>query len=245
MKVDGEPPADPAPAPEAHRALEERLGHRFADTELLSTALTHRSWAAESVTTRTYERLEFLGDAVLGLLAAEWLYRTVEQPEGELSRLKAYLVSETVLARQAELLGIGDALLLGTGEERSGGRAKGSLLADALEAVLGAIYLDAGLEAARRVAVPLLERALAGYEDAAAADAKTALQEVLQARGAALPDYRLVRASGPDHAKTFAVECWAEGQLLGVGTGSSKKRAEKAAAAAALEALQGGPPGAG
>jgi ribonuclease III len=219
--------------------LEARTGHRFADRELLAAAVTHRSRVAEAEAGENYERLEYLGDAVLGLLAADWLLRAFpEEGEGQLSRLKGYLVSEPVLARFARDLDLGAALRLGIGEERSGGREKPSLLADAFEALLGALYLDGGLEAAARVAAPLLEQGLASYERSVVTDAKTALQELLQARGAEPPEYRLVEESGPDHVKHFRVECWGLGRRLGGGEGTSKKRAEQAAAAAALADLR-------
>jgi ribonuclease-3 len=224
---------------EGRQPLAERLGHAFADGTLLVSALTHRSASQEGGERGSYERLEFLGDAVLGVLAAEWLYRELaEEDEGELSKIKSYLVSEPVLAGFAAELELGGLLRLGVGEERSGGRDKPSLLADALEAVIGALYLDGGLEVARRVVTPLLARGLEAYHAGAARrDAKTALQERLQGEGGEPPEYRLVATSGPDHQKRFAVECWAAGCLLGRGEGSSKKRAEQAAAAAAMEEL--------
>jgi len=243
--------ASPAGAPEDSAAarrheLEARLGHPFADGELCERALTHRSGAQESAQDGeergSYERLEFLGDAVLGLLAGEWLYRRFPADEGELSKRKSYLVSEPVLAEHARALGLGPLLRLGVGEERSGGRDKPSLLADALEAVIGAVYLDGGLEAARRLVEPLLERGAAEYQlGAARRDAKTALQERLQADAGALPEYRLAGSSGPDHEKQFVVECWAAGRCIGRGAGSSKKRAEQEAAADALLRLEGQP----
>jgi ribonuclease-3 len=148
----------------------------------------------------------------------------------------AYLVSREVLARRAATLGLGEELRLGVGEERSGGRGKASLLADTLEAVLGAVYLDGGLERARRIAADLLEEGLAALA-ATAADPKTRLQEVVQARGWPLPGYRLVEEAGPDHDKRFTVECLLQGQAAGSGSGRSKKLAEQEAAAAALRTL--------
>jgi ribonuclease-3 len=219
--------------------LEERLGHVFADPELLRTALTHRSRAHEAGEDAHYERLEFLGDAVLGLVTAEWLYATLEEePEGELAKLKSYLVSAPVLARHAGRLGLGTLLRLGVGEERSGGRTKESLLADTMEAVLGALYLDSGLDAARRVVMPMLERGMARHARIRAADAKTTLQERLQAEGRELPDYQVAAATGPDHRKQFTVDCVIDGRVAGSGCGPSKKKAEQAAAAVALAALQ-------
>ena len=227
-------------------ALETRLGHRFKRADLLELALTHRSFANEQGRDDHYERLEFLGDAVLGLVTAQWLFeRHPELPEGELSKRKAQLVSRTALARFAAAIELGPALYVGVGEERSGGRAKASLLADSMEAVLGAVYLDAGLDAAARVIHRLLESWLeperAGPLDGAqpfgASDAKTQLQELVQAWGGERPDYRLAGSSGPDHNKVFIVECWVEGELSGRGEGSAKKLAEQRAAAAALELL--------
>jgi ribonuclease-3 len=214
--------------------LEKSLGHRFKRPDLLDLALTHRSWANEQGVPEHYERLEFLGDTVLGLVTAEWLYENhPELPEGELSKRKAQLVSRPTLARHAEKLDLGPCLKIGVGEDRSGGRAKANLLADSMEAVFGAVYLDAGLDAARTVIVPMLEE---GEEPVQllAADAKTQLQEVTQALGWDLPEYRLTGTTGPDHSKTFTVECWVGGELAGQGEGPSKKTAEQKAAAEAL-----------
>jgi len=221
-------------------ALEARLGHTFVDRALLRRALTHRSATQEGPDAASYERLEFLGDAVLGALAAEWLYQQLAaDDEGELSKVKSYLVSESVLAAFAQELELGPLLRLGVGEERSGGRAKPSLLADALEALIGALYLDGGLELTRSFVAPLLRAGLDAWKSGAAQrDAKTALQERLQAAGGEPPEYRLAGTSGPDHQKRFVVECWSEGRLLGTGEGSSKKRAEQAAATAALAAAE-------
>jgi len=221
------------------RSLEKRLGHRFSHPALLEEALTHRSFAFEVGDGSNYERLEFLGDSVLGLLAAEWLYRRFpEYPEGELAKLKSRLVSEPMLAPFSRQLGLGETMRLGVGEERSGGCNKPSLLADALEAVIGALFLDGGLKAARRLVDEFLESALESENRARPYDAKSVLQEVAQARGWDLPEYRDVEESGPDHRKTFAVECWLRGEAVGYGRGRSKKLAQQAAAARALEAVE-------
>lgn len=221
--------------------FEKRLGYRFRHPELLEAALTHRSFAHEQGRDDHYERLEFLGDAVLGLAAAEWLYRRYpDLPEGELSKLKGHLVSRPVLARHARGLELGRELRLGVGEERSGGRRKASLLADVFEAVLGAVYLDAGLEEAVALARPLLEDGLERRSGHLHDDPKTVLQEAVQARGWGLPEYELVKESGPDHAKTFTVECRLQGEAAGVGEGRSKKIAEQEAAAEALDGLLDG-----
>lgn len=219
-------------------SLEKSLGHRFKRSDLLELALTHRSWANEQGTPEHYERLEFLGDAVLGMVTAEWLYQNhPELPEGELSKRKAQLVSRPSLAHHAEKIDLGPALKIGIGEDRSGGRTKASLLADSMEAVFGAVYLDGGLEAARSVILPMLEEAGEEPVQLLAADAKTQLQEVTQALGLDLPEYRLTGAAGPDHSKVFTVECWVGGELTGRGEGPSKKMAEQKAAAEALAAI--------
>jgi ribonuclease III len=221
--------------------LEERLGYRFRRPELLARAITHRSYANEQGSEEHYERLEWLGDAVLKLVTAELLFdRYPDEREGDLSKRVNHLVSEPVLAAWAAALGVSDELKLGVGEEKGGGRGKDSLLADSLEALFGAIYLDGGLEKARAAVRPMLDRALAADAEALHGDSKTALQELTQARGWDLPDYRLVAETGPDHDKRFAVECWIAGECAGRGEGSSKKLAQQRAAAATLERLVGG-----
>lgn len=218
--------------------LEKRLDHRFKRPDLLELALTHRSYANEQGVPEHYERLEFLGDAVLGLVTADWLYANhPELPEGELSKLKAQLVSRNTLAKHAEEIELGPALRIGVGEDRSGGRTKASLLADSMEAIFGAIYLDGGLDAARCAILDMLEGAGTERTQQRVTDAKTELQEVAQALGWDLPEYRLVGAEGPDHNKVFSVECWLNGELAGKGEGPSKKMAEQHAAADALSRL--------
>ncbi len=220
------------------QVIEEALGHRFGCHDLLRMALTHRSYSNERGEDDNYERLEFLGDAVLGLVTSHWLYeRYPGRPEGELAKLKSFLVSAPVLSQLAEDVGIGALLRLGVGERRSGGHGKASILADAMEAVLGAVYLDAGLEAARGVIVPILESTLDERSRIVHVDAKTLLQEEVQARGWGLPDYRMAGESGPDHRKVFTVECLVESRVVGTAEGRSKKQAEQGAAAAALEEL--------
>ena len=221
--------------------LQERLGYQFADEALLTQALTHRSAVSERLAGASYERMEFLGDAVLGLVSTTWLFETrPDEPEGELTRLKSRLVSATALAAHAEHMGVGDCLLLGHGEEHSGGRLKHSLLADAMEAVLGAVYLDGGLEAAASVIHELLEASPLDGEDAGVplVEAKNELQELLQGRGLPLPIYSVLRESGPDHEKSFEVEVSQEGRVLGIGRGKSKKAAEQEAALVALASLE-------
>ena len=222
----------------AKSELEEALGYRFRDRELLGLALTHRSHANERGLPEHNERLELLGDAVLGLVVADWLFRAhPELPEGELSKRKSYLVSAPALAGFAAGLGVGRALRLGVGEERSGGREKPSLLADTLEALLGAVYLDGGVEPVRRIVAPFLEHVVERRSRVLETDAKTRLQEELQGRGWPLPEYRLIAETGPDHAKSFVVECRIRDRPAGRGEGRSKKVAEQSAAAEALEGI--------
>ncbi len=219
--------------------LQEALDYQFEDLDLLRLALTHRSYSNERGQRNNYERLEFLGDSVLGLVTSHWLYeRFPRQPEGELARLKSYLVSAKSLARMAEDLALGASILLGVGEERSGGRSKVSILADTMEALFGAVYLDRGLAAAQDIIQRLLEQAYATADELRQGDPKTVLQEYAQSHSWRLPVYRLVGQEGPDHAKIFTVECWLEGKPAGRAEGGSKKVAERRAAAAALDWIQ-------
>ena len=222
-------------------ALERAIQYRFRDRGLLEQAMTHTSRANEDPSggVADNESLEFLGDALLGFVIADQLFRDFPMfDEGEKSKSKAALVSTTTLARQAERLQLGDHLLLGRGEEKTGGRRKQALLADGYEALIAAIYLDGGIEHARafigREFAPLM--AGIGQEGVAGHDYKSALQELLQARELPLPDYRLMATLGPDHQKQFQVEVVVDGQALGQATGASKKEAEQEAARAALGA---------
>ena len=221
--------------------LEARLKYRFRDTGLLERALTHRSSAHEAAAGGgDYERMEFLGDALLGLLVAEWLLdRHPEANEGELTRLMASVVSTRPLARTARELGLGGALRLGRGEEESGGRDKPSLLADAFESVLAAVYLDGGLRPARAFVRRHLKAQIlaAGGGHGLGEDFKTRLQEAAQARWRLTPRYRLAGSTGPDHARTFSAEVLIGGRVAGRGEGSSRKDAEQDAARRALEEL--------
>lgn len=223
-------------------SLEQRLGRRFADRALLAQALTHSSWAHENTGApqRDYERLEFLGDALLGLVVAERLFR--DDPaasEGDLTRRKQGVVSMPALAIAARRLDLGAYLLIGRGEETSGGRERDSLLADAFEAVLGAIYLDGGIRAGRA----FVKRSLGSFKgassrsDPAGRDAKTELQERWQARSRLTPCYRIVATEGPAHAREFTVEVVAGDRVLATGHGRNRKAAEQEAAASALLAL--------
>jgi ribonuclease III len=217
-------------------ALEKRLGHQFADPRLLEQALTHRSRGADN-----NERLEFLGDGVLGCAMADELYARFPQlSEGKLTRLRASLVREEALAEVANTLGLGAFLRLGEGELAAGPEPRPSILADALEALLGAVFLDAGYDAARKTVLaafgPLIERL---DPERPAKDAKTRLQEVLQAKHRRLPQYEVVAVTGEAHRQAFVVECSvAELDLRAKGSGTSRQRAEQQAAKAMLEKLE-------
>ncbi len=219
--------------------LETTLDLRFRDRRLLNLALQHGSFESARPSDRreSYERLELLGDAVLNLIVCDHLYqRFPDAPEGELAKLRARVVSEPWLARIARRLHLGRYLLLGKGEEKSGGRSRPSLLADGLEAVLGAIYVDAGFGVAHAVVSRWLQEMFEDLESPGE-DFKSELQELLQLREHRLPRYRISKAEGPDHAKVFVAIVEAGGRVLGEGHGPSKKQAEQAAARAALEKL--------
>jgi ribonuclease III len=216
-------------------ALEKRLGHRFADPRLLEQALTHRSRGADN-----YERLEFLGDGVLGCAVADELYARFPQlSEGKLTRLRASLVREEALAEAARRMGLGEFLRLGEGELARGREARPSILADALEAVFGALFLDGGYDAARNAVLatfaPLIDQL---DPERPAKDAKTQLQELLQATHRRLPEYRVVAVQGAAHHQSFEVECVVqELGLRATGSGSSRQRAEQEAASGLLRQL--------
>jgi ribonuclease-3 len=232
--------------------LEERLGHRFQNLELLERALTHSSAIPElragqgaeappNPLPQNNEQLEFLGDAVLDMLASEYLLAAFpDWSEGQLSKSRAQLVNAHALESVARRLRFGEHLRLGRGEEKTGGRDKPTLLADAFEAVLAAIYLDAGLDAARHVLRRVLfEQALEERgERIAQSDYKSALQELLQGRGQPPAEYRLAKETGPDHQKTFQIQVWVSGACMASGEGSTKKEAEQLGARSALERLE-------
>ena len=219
--------------------LETAIGYQFQNIQLLQNALTHSSYANERWhnSLLSNERLEFLGDSVLGMLVAEYLYHTFpDRPEGELTRMRADMVCEHTLATVANKIGLGNHLMLGHGEERLGGRSRESILADATESVIAACFLDGGLEAAARfvkkyilVEVPVTRLNNVDY--------KTALQELVQQKKNQVLSYTLVGQSGPDHDKQFDVEVSLNGSVVGKGSGRSKKRAEQMAAKAAMEKL--------
>ncbi len=221
------------------KELEEAIGYRFHNITLLQNALAHSSYANERWhnSLMSNERLEFLGDSVLGMLVAEYLYRNFpNRPEGELTRMRADMVCEKTLAEVAHRLDLGKHLMLGKGEEQGGGRNRESILADAVESVIAACYLDGGMDAAIQfiqqfilVNVPVTKMHNVDY--------KTALQERVQQKKNQTLSYRLVGESGPDHDKHFKVELSLNESVVGIGSGSSKKRAEQDAARVALEKL--------
>lgn len=219
--------------------LEKKTGYSFQNSQLLEQALIHSSYANEKRLGHLgcNERLEFLGDAVLELVSSEFLYKQYpEMPEGELTKLRASLVCEPTLAEDAEEIHLGDYLLLGKGEEATGGRKRASIVSDALEAVIGAIFLDGGFDAAKTF---ILRFVMNDVENKRLFhDSKTMLQEMLQAQGRETAVYELVQESGPDHDKRFTVEARLGTEVLGRGTGHSKKAAEQQAAYHAICAMR-------
>ena len=219
--------------------LEAAIGYRFRNISLLQNALAHSSYANERWhdSLKSNERLEFLGDSILGMIVAEHLYRNFpDRPEGELTRMRADMVCENSLAAVAEQVNLGNYLLLGHGEERFGGRARASILADAVESVIAASFLDGGMEAARGI-VERFVLSNVPVKRLQNVDYKTALQELVQQKKNQVLSYTLVGESGPDHDKEFRVEVSLNGTVVGSGTGSSKKRAEQEAAHSAMEKL--------
>ena len=219
--------------------LEEAIGYRFRNISLLQNAVTHSSYANERWHNGllSNERLEFLGDSVLGMLVAEYLYRNFpNRPEGELTRMRADMVCEKTLAAAADRIGLGSHLLLGHGEEQTGGRRRSSILADAMESVIAASFLDGGLDAALSIIrrFILVEVPVSSFRNE---DFKTELQELVQKKKDQTLTYTLLSESGPDHDKRFEVELKLNNEAVGRGIGSSKKRAEQMAAKNALEAL--------
>ena len=220
--------------------LEEKLGSTFQNRALLENALTHSSYANENKHTgaQSNERLEFLGDSVLGMVTADYLYRVhPDLPEGDLTRTRAALVCEGSLVEVAQQLELGTYLKLGKGEDAGGGRERPSIVADAVEAVLAAVYLDGGIGSARKI----IQRFILDREEekSGSRDYKTALQELVQRESGQVLAYRLVGSTGPDHAKRFQVEVELNGAPVGAGEGRSKKEAEQMAAKAAIAKLKG------
>lgn len=218
--------------------LEEKLGYTFRDRSLLENALTHSSYANENkaLGLQSNERLEFLGDSVLGMVTADYLFRThPDLPEGDLTRTRAALVCEGSLVEVAHQLELGSYLKLGKGEDAGGGRERPSIVADAVEAVLAAVYLDGGIGSARKIIQKfILDRE---EEKGGSRDYKTALQELVQRESGQVLTYRLIGSNGPDHAKVFQVEVDLNGAPVGGGEGHSKKEAEQNAAKAAIARL--------
>jgi len=220
--------------------LEEKLGARFNNKDLLNQALTHTSYAYEAEKgTLQNERLEFLGDVVLSLAVSEYIYEKYpEYPEGELAKIRAMVVSRTMLAQLARILSLGEFILLGKGEERTGGRKRGSILADTFEAVLGAMYLDMGFEPARKF---ILEQLTEEIESISTheyvRDYKTQFQEYTQRKNKCLPVYKLVRVRGPDHRQFFEITVSVKGTVIAAGEGANKKEAEQNAAYHAIQII--------
>jgi len=233
-------PSTGGTAPELDTRLQVAIGWTFVEHALLDHALTHRSFCSEQGIEQSNERLEFLGDSVLGFVVTTFVYEQYPGlPEGELAKLRAAVVSAETLAEIANELDIGASLRLGKGEDASGGRAKPSILADAMEAVIAAVYLDGGLEPASRLVLAVLERRI--REQAVGPggqDYKTRLQELVAQRLDQLPRYQ-VRHEGPDHSKEFFASVLLRGEVYGTGQGRSKKSAEQAAARIAWDRLQG------
>ncbi len=218
------------------KELEEKLHYHFQNPGLLQMALTHSSYANEAKEKLSNnERLEFLGDAVLSIVVSDYLYQRFNVPEGDLTKLRSAIVCEKSLAKLSKEIGIGEFLLLGKGEEMMGGRERPSILCDAFEAVLAAIYLDGGMEQARAYLMPYVKEQLECYNNFK--DYKTKLQEVIQQNPEEELGYVLVEESGPDHDKTFVVEVHLNSNVIGRGTGKSKKAAEQMAAKEALELM--------
>jgi ribonuclease-3 len=222
--------------------LEGRLGYRFKNRQYLVEAITHRSYArgVRNDEVDSYERIEFLGDAVLGLAVTAYLYRRYKgQREGNLTKMKATLVNERSLSRVARKLGLGDFIYLSPEEEQGGGRTRRSILADACEALFGAVYLDAGLpDAIRLVDRLILNNPEQFLEDPDQINYKGELLEHYQSKGLGMPRYETIAEEGSDHEKTFTVRVRMEGKVIGEGTGKSKKSAEQRAARAALDHLE-------
>ncbi|MDA8244758.1 MAG: ribonuclease III [Elusimicrobia bacterium] len=217
-------------------SLEEVIGYAFRDKELLAEALTHKSHATETGSPRHNERLEFLGDSVLGLIVSYYLFRrNPSEDEGFLSKTRSAIVSRANLARWAEAIGLGRHLNLGAGEQLTGGTSRHSILANAMEAVLGAVYMDGGIKSVEAIVLPWLEGQVPAALDV---DHKSALQELIQKRHKRPPDYELMEETGPEHEKVFTVRVHLGRKTLGLGSGRNKKEAQQAAARNALDYLR-------
>ncbi|MBO5179045.1 MAG: ribonuclease III [Clostridia bacterium] len=216
-------------------SLEERIGYNFKNKDLLQVALSHTSYANETKNEQSNERIEYLGDAVLELISSEYIYKTYPNlPEGEMTKTRAYAVCENSLAKVANKYDFSEYLLVGKCEAMINGKYRNSILADAVEAVIGAIFLDAGIEKAKEFILPNIIPQIEDYIKNGNKDYKTQLQEKLQVHGDVKIEYKLVEEKGPDHEKIFVVEVYCNDKLLGKGEGRSKKEAEMRAAQTAL-----------
>lgn len=223
---------------ETTKRMMDKIGYTFRDPQLLENALTHSSYANEGNRgLKSNERLEFLGDSVLGFITAGYLFSNEGGQEGELTRLRASLVCEKALSSYARELGLGECLLLGKGEQRGGGAERASILADAFEAVIAALYLDGGLQVAETFILPFLKEELSHQRRPQFRDYKTALQEIVQQNPEERLEYELKGESGPDHNKRFTVEVHLNSNVIGTGCGRSKKEAEQMAAREALKLM--------
>jgi len=223
----------------ARKKLEEALGYTFSKPEILNEALTHSSYSNEHNLDRNYERLEFLGDAVLQLIVSEYLIKKYKNfDEGVLSKYRGYFVSEDFLSMIASKLNLGDFVKLGKGEALSGGKRKPSLLCDIFESLIAAIYLDGSYEPAKKIVIQLMAQEIDDtIKNESFVDNKTELQKLTQKKFESLPEYEVVEEYGPEHEKVFTVSVAADGKILGYGKGRSKKKAEQDAASAALKKL--------
>lgn len=218
--------------------IEEIIGYKFKDKNLLKIALTHSSYAHENGNTEYNEKIEFLGDAVLELISSEYIFSTYKKlSEGEMTKARAYAVCEESLASIANRYGFSDFLLVGRCENRINGKYRSSILADSVEAIIGAIYLDSGYEAAKSFILPNLLEKFKEFIVGGNNDYKTQLQEILQSNGDVKIEYIIVDSMGPEHNKTFVAEVYCEGKLLGTGKGKNKKEAEMYAAKDAIDKM--------
>ncbi len=215
--------------------FEEKIGYEFKNKKLLELALTHTSYANQLKGVPSNERIEFLGDAVLEVIASEYIYLTYPQlSEGEMTKMRAYSVCEESLAEVAKKYGFSDVLHVGKSEQKINGLYRDSMLADSVEAVMGAIFLDAGIEEVKKFILPHIQNKVRQFDLKGNNDYKTKLQEKLQVHGEVKIEYKLIESTGPDHDKTFVSEVLCDGKLLGKGKGKSKKEAEMEAAKEAL-----------
>lgn len=220
--------------------LEKRLHFTFSNKSLLQRALTHRSYVNESsIPVKDNERLEYLGDSVLGLIVNEYLFKSFENyPEGDLAKIKSAVVSEDTLAKVANQMNLGDYIIMGRGEELTGGRYRQSILADTLEAIIGAVYLDAGLTKSKKLVLRILKKDIQRIDKLSyLRDPKTTLQELVQKKYKSRPLYTVIQESGPDHSKMYTIKLTINDRDITVGSGSSKRKAESDAAKKALELI--------